>query len=691
VSSDQTPPGGRRLVIVERADHAGPPRPGTDVLVLDASFIPQPGGRTDLIALRPALERVLDRVDLFQRSVDVLDRWAEAVDAPARFRIGDMTWWFRVRLTARWPIHEIALWHEVLTDLGIRGRYSSIELPASRPNVVAAARLVGGTDAADRPAVLVVGSSAGGGTTRSGAADGGVPGPGSAPPVRTIGSLRDAAIGGMVRGRGLASRGLVRTRRALLAVRGVVTGSPPPPTRRERRILELDRRVDVLARRIEALRSEPGAVLVVATAGFFQLIGSERGQRFADPHLAPIDDRLVARGIPVVTLGLQLDHRHDADWRMIESQPTLVPQSIIAHHWGHPDDEPVALPELDSFLAEDDTVVDVGGTDFGPVVRSTLAAEYGGDYLASQARTALRAERLVADLRPRAMVLDHEGGRTAYIAGAHRNGVPVVAVQHGIIVEGNAEYCHPLHELLVRPDVTCVYGDFEREMLTGRCGFAPASVVVTGSSRAGPILAFTPAGPDERAVVRRELGVRDPDRMLVVSLAHNPVAGDLHTMNMVIRTLGGPLPGIHVVLKLHPQERSESRYAQALADLASAGGYDPPRTTVIRDIDLYRLLRAADAHLGQYSTILTDAVVAGIPNMVAVGYAWSDLLGYAAAGVADPVRTVDDVRAFMRDPRPPDPAARAAFLDAHFLPGDASDRIVDVLLGEIPSLREAPV
>ena len=101
---------------------------------------------------------------------------------------------------------------------------------------------------------------------------------------------------------------------------------------------------------------------------------------------------------------------------------------------------------------------------------------------------------------------------------------------------------------------------------------------------------------------------------------------------------------------------------------------------VVRDIDLYRLLRAADAHLGQYSTVLTDAVVVGIPNMIAVGQAYADPLDHVGAGVAVPVRSVDDVRAFMLDPRPPADADRARFLRRHFEPGDAVARIGDLLL-----------
>jgi hypothetical protein len=131
---------------------------------------------------------------------------------------------------------------------------------------------------------------------------------------------------------------------------------------------------------------------------------------------------------------------------------------------------------------------------------------------------------------------------------------------------------------------------------------------------------------------------------------------------------------------MHPQDRGTADYRRLLEGLAATGGYTPPGVTTIRDMDLYRLLRSADAHLGQYSTVLTDAVVAGTPNMVAMAGAYADPLGHAAAGVAVPVRSVDDVRAFMADPRPPTDADRERFLRRHFEPGDAAGRIAALLL-----------
>ena len=470
---------------------------------------------------------------------------------------------------------------------------------------------------------------------------------------------------------GRARRGLVRRIRRRL-------GLPPAVS------IELSRRNALLDARIDALRGEPGGVLAVASAGFFQVIRGIGGERLADPHLALVLDRLAGDDYPVTTVALALDHRIDADWSQIERDDRLIPNTIAKRRWGVAEDDKIDSRPVATGLARvGDLPLDVGGVDLGPALGS-LVIDHAGPWLDGQRRGSRRAERLLRELKPAVMLADHEGVRTEWLAAARRMGIPIVAVQHGVIYPNNPEYCHPLHAGLVRAEMTCLFGTYERDILVEMSGYQPAQVRVTGSSRADPDAALVPDSADERAEVRRSLGVADDDRLLVVSVAHNPVSGDLHSVNMVAQLLDGPLPGVHVVFKRHPQDKVEGVYQALMAGLARAGGYPQAPMSVVRDIDLYRLLRTADAHLGQYSTVLTDAVVAGRPNMIAVGQAYDDILGYVAARVAVPVRSVDDVRAFMRDPRPPDPADRARFLDAHFRRGDATGRIVEAIESLMP-------
>jgi hypothetical protein len=120
--------------------------------------------------------------------------------------------------------------------------------------------------------------------------------------------------------------------------------------------------------------------------------------------------------------------------------------------------------------------------------------------------------------------------------------------------------------------------------------------------------------------------------------------------------------------------------------VAAARGFEAPPITVVRTVDLYRLLAAADAHLGISSTVLTEAVATRTPNLLADTFAGADLLGYLPARVALPVRTGADVLAALDATAAGaiTEAAQRAFLDDHFEPGDASGRIASELLDWLP-------
>jgi hypothetical protein len=302
-----------------------------------------------------------------------------------------------------------------------------------------------------------------------------------------------------------------------------------------------------------------------------------------------------------------------------------------------------------------------------------------------------RIERLIDEIQPRSILLAQEGIRTPWLIAGRRTGVPVFAVQHGILYAAHPGYAPVRHPRLVLPRTTFVFGDAEREALVGRGVYRPEEVEVSGSPRldldSAPVDA---ADADaERSRIRRELGVTEGDKLLVVSTINLRFIQRSHFVHVLARVLDAPLHGVHVVFKQHPGEFDEGPYRALVEGLARAGGYDAPPISVVKDIDLYGLLRVADAHLGVLSTVLTEAVIAGVPNLIALVDRHADMLDYVSAGVAHPVRDADDLRAELRNLRPPAPKARQDFLDRHFRPGDATGRIVAAVQQAIGSTAGA--
>ena len=646
-----------RLVLVADAGTAPPPAADVRVVVLDTAWTPAPGDRPDLVPLRPAVDVVLDREDDIDVAIDLVDAWAARLGLDASTTVRSISWWHR-RTAWRWVVARLqwrAILVELLDQVGAGGdRIQELVLPAG----AGVLGEVAGDVAAERGIRCTSPEAPGDGDPGAAGreeAAAGLPAPSAAPGI------------------GILDR--VRWR----------LGRHPRQVRKR----ELDRRTDLLDGRVDGLVAEGGGrLLVVTVPRVHQRIGGPDGP-LGDPFVGRVAERLRGTRLDPVTLARELDRTDDATWPQIEGDPRLLPESLLRVRW-QGDGDDAAAAEAASVVSDalDRLVPLAAGEEVGRLGSGMLDSlrQHARGSLSGLLRRAFRIERLLRELRPAGILLYNEYGRLEWLAGASWAGVPVFAVQHGVICPGHVGYRHPRSPGRPLPDCTFVFGPYEARVLLEHGGYRPEEVLVTGSPR---LRAGLPAADPsvsqgvraaERRAVRRELDVADGDRLLVVSTTHEPDLRQLHWNHALARLLDGPLPGVHLVFKQHPAEADRGDYEALVEGLARAGGYPPPPCSVVRDVDLYRLLRAADVHLGIYSTVLSDAVAVGTPNLIAFTQARVDLLGYVTAGVAVPVRSHAELAAAVAVPPVIDPAARRAFLDDHFLPGDGADRIAEALL-----------
>lgn len=647
---------GRGVLFVPAATTAPPIEGETAVVVLDTAWTPATGDRPDLLGARSMLSRVIERRDLFEEALARLDAWADAAQLPDRLLVEGVTYWYRMRETTWHWLHERLLWRHALRST-FDDAISFASVPRAEEALADVIRCLG----------VEVRGDANHEIAESGEA---------------VAVVKRASPSGAGRFESLLS--LVRGR--------------PGRAATARQATEWRRREEVLAERVGQLSAgaAPRVIVLTIPATYQQVRGADNGGR-RDPNLGSVIPRLREAGFEPVLIGMGLDQRVDEDWHMIERDPTLLPQVLIRTRWAAAEDGArvaAALASVEAPLAEARSVpLEVDGIDLaGPLVDALRATVVR--IVTSDVHQLARAERLLDELRPSAMILSQEGIRTPWLVAGADAGVPVAAVQHGVLYRTHPGYPPRRHPASVLPTRTFVYGDYERRVLLDGA-YRAEEVEVSGSPRldldadtnAGVDSGSTPWGEVERERVRRELGVASGDRLLVVSTLHLAFVRRSHLVHMLEATLGGPLPRTHLVFKQHPGEGDAGPYRALLEGLARAGGYPAPPMTVVKDIDLYRLLRAADAHLGMHSTVLTDAVAAGTPNLIALVEGHADILGYVAAGVARPVRDVDDVRDALADPWPTDPVARKAFLDDHFRSGDASARIVETIRRSLEPLE----
>jgi len=630
----------RRVRFVRDAVEAREPGVDDLTIVLDTSWTPLATDRADVRPIRSYVATVVEGHDLFAESLGLLDAWAKASSVAHIVSVEGTTYWFRLREELWHWTQERLLWRYVLAAVDAGGSVHQALIP--------------GTEAALLDVAHAIGWVADGGADPS--------------VERSVGPQSAGRISRFVP---------APVRRAIRRV------FPRPETIQA---TVRARRHQVLDDRIRGLQTNgKPVVLVLSAANLYQPIGTPTADSPSrrDPNLGSVIDAIGPAGMQPIVVGGTLDVTHPADWDMVEHDTHLLSWDYVQSRWGAAADDQRAEDALEKLQ---DRLAQIRGFRFlldGLDLTNAFLRAIRGliDRIVNPDVHELAvAERMIGDLVPRAILMTHEGHRVPWLVGGASAGVPTFTVQHGILYPAHPGYANWRPPTLILPTCTFVFGDYERRALLAGA-YRPDEVRVSGSPRLDVLNPTTdPERSDaDRASLRAEMMVADGDLMLVVSTISLPFMQRFHFVHMLETVLSGPLPGVHLIFKQHPSEVGDGPYQALLGGLARTGGYEPPRMTVVRDVDLHRLLRAADAHLGQISTVLSDAVVDGIPNLIAIVEPGGDILGYIAAGVARPVRGAADLKRALAELTPPDADARRAFLSDHFLEGKAGERIADAI------------
>ncbi len=295
----------------------------------------------------------------------------------------------------------------------------------------------------------------------------------------------------------------------------------------------------------------------------------------------------------------------------------------------------------------------------------------------AEARAMLRAQR------PAALCLyaESSGWGRAALHAARREGVPSVALQHGILYPTYFSYLHPPgEEDCPRPDLSAVFGEAARSFLVERGGYPQASLRVTGSPKFDELLAA--AGRRDRAALRARLGVGEGEALVVLASRFRPIRP---THQAVGRELPGfvraleATPGVTCLIKPHPAEPAEP-YAAVLRALGAARARVLPPAS-----DLIELLLLADALVTVESLSAVEALVLDRPVLV-LGMP-TNLRELVEAGAALGVEAGADpqpaLRALLFDDATRDALeqARARYRQhvAGGLDGRATERLVELL------------
>jgi glycosyltransferase involved in cell wall biosynthesis len=370
-------------------------------------------------------------------------------------------------------------------------------------------------------------------------------------------------------------------------------------------------------------------------------------------------NRFTTRGVVRETLAATRHLR--AEWRRLRGLPAL--QAAFAHR---------GVPFAD--LSEED----LAGTLLLQLPWAVLAYE--------QTRAALR------HARPAVLCLyaESSGWGRAALAACAAEGVPSVAVQHGILYPAYYSYRHDPDETgCPRPDRTAVFGAAAQRFLVERGSYPPESLVLTGSPKFDELLER--AARWDAAGARRRLGVGEDESLVVVASRFQPIRDTHHAIGPALPALlraVEAMDGVRCVIKPHPAEPA-APYEAALR----SGGVS--RTRVLPpSADLLELLHAGDALVTVESLSAVEALVLGRPVVVleTPNHLRELVEGGVAVGVpkgGDPAGALWSV---LRDPdtREQLAEARARYLSelAMGVDGRATERILALIKETARGARE---
>jgi hypothetical protein len=198
-------------------------------------------------------------------------------------------------------------------------------------------------------------------------------------------------------------------------------------------------------------------------------------------------------------------------------------------------------------------------------------------------------------------------GRAA-VAAARAQGIPSVAVQHGIMYPQYYSHEHARDELekdpVPIPTRTAVFGELAKELLVQRGSYPEDRIVVTGSPKFDALVKG--ASGYDPAATRRELAVPENARFLVLATRWSAVSPVFEELVRAIEKLNG------VFLFVKPHQAESARPYLEVKERLSA-----ERVRILpAEKNLLELLFASNGLITVDSFASSEALVLGRPVLV---------------------------------------------------------------------------
>lgn len=276
------------------------------------------------------------------------------------------------------------------------------------------------------------------------------------------------------------------------------------------------------------------------------------------------------------------------------------------------------------------------------------------------------------------------------VTAAKLKGVPVVAMQHGLIGPQPPAYMHSKGSISPKgnikspycpiPNKTAVYGPYDKRILTEISSYPKDSVVVTGQPRYDILARVNEVFDREKTLEKLNL---DKNKKLIVwtTQSHGLTKEENEkSFNAVYNAIKELSDDVQLVIKLHPNEFDLTLHKE----IAKEVGIKP---IITKDIDIYEILYACDIMLTKHSTTAIEAMILNKPVITMNFSKEADPMPYAESGAALGVYKEEDliinIKKALYDKQTQEKLKKArekfVYEHAYKQDGKATERVCDLI------------
>lgn len=292
-------------------------------------------------------------------------------------------------------------------------------------------------------------------------------------------------------------------------------------------------------------------------------------------------------------------------------------------------------------------------------------------------------KRMIEKEDPNLILMLNEYGtfQRALLMAGREKGVPVVAIQHGIITPTHRGYMFGKEEKgkIVLPDMTCVYGQYHYDLITQNSIYEPTQVTVTGQPRYDILYHADRMYSKEQFLKTHHI---DPTHKIVLWATQcHGLTNEENRKNfeVVFKTMES-VKDVTLIIKQHPGEGEP--YTGMIEKWLKTFKIHTVLTP--RSSDTYEQLFICDVMMTKNSTTAMEAIALDKPVVVLNLSGEPDVVDYVPEGVALGVYREEDLKpALLTLLKDSSELAenRKNYIEKYLykIDGKASERVVNVM------------